>query len=98
MIDVTLNYPDGMTRSDWIHVGELTDPVQTACDKLEGFFEKEGFAPETIVDIERALRRLGFLVDRETGDVKLSRRDLEEVLEHMVEYFDGYFDDTEVAA
>lgn len=93
-----MNYPDGMTRTDWIRVGEITDPVQTACDKLEDFFEKEGFAPETIVDIERALRHLGFLVDRETGDVKLSRRDLEEVLEHMVEYFDGYFDDMEDAA
>ena len=39
------------------------------------------------------MHRLGLLVDRETGEIKLLDDELEEVFDAVTEWLDGYFDE-----
>ena len=88
-----INYPDGMTRADWRYLGEIADPIARAKDILEGHYEWLGRAPRTLGDVEDQMRRLGLCVDGFTGYLKISEEDLEEIFEHLTEYFEGYFED-----
>ncbi len=38
------NYPNGMSRSDLIHVGEIADPHESRLDRLKSEREKAGDA------------------------------------------------------
>lgn len=69
------------------------DALETLIDKLEGFFEEEGYAPRSVDDVAWAMHRLGLLVDRETGEIKLLDDELEEVFDAVTEWLDGYFDE-----
>lgn len=93
-----MNYPDGMTRADWIHVGEISDPIETVSDKLESFFEKRGYSPESIDDIAWALHEMRLFIEPESGDVDLTDDELECILAEIKPGLDEYFDDTEEAA
>ena len=74
------------------------NPLAMPADKVEAFFEKRGYSPESIDDIAWALHEMRLFIEPESGDVDLTDDELECILAEIKPGLDEYFDETEKAA
>lgn len=75
-----------------------SNPLSTLADKVEAFFEKRGYSPESIDDIAWALHEMRLFIEPESGDVDLTDDELECILASIKPGLDEYFEDSKEAA
>lgn len=74
-----------------------SNPLSTLADKVEAFFEKRGYSPESIDDIAWALHEMRLFIEPISGEVRLTDDELECILAEIKPGLDEYFDDEEAA-
>lgn len=75
-----------------------SNPLSTLADKVEAFFEKRGYSPESIDDIAWALHEMRLFIEPESGDVDLTDDEIECILASIKPGLDEYFEDSKEAA